>query len=366
MKIARIESFLVGIPYEHGAPKPVLATADGRRTQDAVYVRVETDTGLVSWGEAFGFGACLMSHLAIKRVVAPLAVGRDPTDIPALMTDLFRKTQGMSRNGPVAYALSGLDIALWDLAGKIAGKPVHALLGGAKKQRIPAYASLLRIDTPENVARVTSTAVSRGYKHIKLHERTVDCVAASRAAAGPDVALMLDTNCTWDLKRALEMRDMLRPYNLAWLEEPVYPPDDFASLAKLREAGGVPIAAGENLGNIMDARAMFAAGAVDIVQPDLAKMGGISEIWKVIADARVAGVHVEPHSPLFGPALIATLHVLAATPEDVMCEYYFADLAAVPVGAMGTPKNGYFTVPQGPGLGISIDEAILARYRIED
>ncbi len=365
MKITSVDSFFIGIPYEHGAPKPVLPTADGRTTQDAVYVRVETDAGIVGWGEAFGFGACRMSHLAIQRVVAPLAVGRDPTDIPTLMTDLFRRTHGMSRNGPVAYALSGLDIALWDIAGKIAGKPVHALLGDTKKQRIPAYASLIRLDTPEYVRRVSATAISRGFRHIKLHEREVATVAAARETIGPDVALMLDTNCTWDFRRAREMCDLLRPYNLTWLEEPVYPPDDFESLARLRRDSGTRIAAGENLGNLMDARHAFATGALDIAQPDLAKMGGITEIWKLIGEARAAGVEVEPHSPLFGPALIATLHVIAAVPEDILCEFYFADLEANPLGPMASPKDGFFAIPNGPGLGLSVDESLLSKYRID-
>ncbi|MGE3644551.1 MAG: mandelate racemase/muconate lactonizing enzyme family protein [Beijerinckiaceae bacterium] len=364
MKIASIDSYLVAIPYEHGAPKPVLTAASGRQTQDAVYVRVETENGLTGWGEAFGFGACQMSHLAIGHVVAPLATGRDASDIPALMTSLFRATQGMSRNGPVAYALSGLDIALWDIAGKAAGKPVHAMLGGARRSRIPAYASLLRIGDPEYVAKVTRIALSRGYRHIKLHERTAEAVAAARAAAGPDIALMLDTNCTWDTETALAMCQKLRPYNLAWLEEPVYPPDDFAGLARLRKEGGIPVAAGENLGNVMDVRHCLEMGAVDVIQPDLAKMGGITEMMKAISLASAAGVRLELHSPLFGPALAASQHVLAAIPEETMCEFYFADLEANPMGAAGAPRDGFFDVPQGPGLGIEVDEKLLQSYAI--
>ncbi len=365
MKITGVESFLIGIPYEHGAPKSALATSDGRLTQDAVYIRVATDAGITGWGEAFGFGGCLMSHLAMKRVIAPLAIGCDPRDIPALMTDLYRRTQGMSRNGPVGFALSGLDIALWDIAGKIAGKPIHALLGGARRQTIQSYASLLRIGAPDMVAKVCNIARARGYQHIKLHERTTEAVAAARAALGPDIGVMLDTNCTWDIARALEMCAQLRPYNLAWLEEPIFPPDDFAGLARLRRDGGIPIAAGENLGNTMDLQHAISLGAFDIAQPDLAKMGGITEMWKALDIARRANVRLEPHSPLFGPALIATLHVLAATPEDTLCEFYFADLEHTPVGPLGTPRDGMFTVPSGPGLGVDIDEALLARYRIE-
>ena len=366
MKITKVEPIRLAIPYEHGAPKPGLSGAVGTRTtQDAVYVRVETDAGITGWGEAFGFAACSVTYAAMVRAVAPLALGRDPTDIAALMDDLQRGLKNMARNGPVGFALSGLDIALWDIAGKVAGKPVHALLGGTTKTRIPAYASLLRLNTPEHVTRVCAHALSRGYRHIKLHERTVEAVAAARAAIGPGVPLMLDTNCQWDLGQALDMAHRLRPYDLAWLEEPIYPPDDFEALARLRREAGMPIAAGENLGNLMDIRHIIAAGAVDVVQPDAAKMGGITEIVKALALAETAGVEAEPHSPLYGPALIATLHVLATMKRDVMCEFYYADLEANPIGEIATPRDGHLAVPMAPGLGIEVDEILLARYRVE-
>ncbi|HTK12496.1 MAG TPA: mandelate racemase/muconate lactonizing enzyme family protein [Xanthobacteraceae bacterium] len=359
MKITRVEPTLISVPFDEA-----LASPTGRKRQDAVYVRVETDAGVTGWGEAFGFGACAMSYLALLHVVAPLAVGRDPTDIDTLMTDLRRRTQNMSRNGPVAYALSALDIALWDIAGKIAGKALHVLLGGMRKTEIPAYASLLRLGAPDEVARVARLAVDRGYKHIKLHERTVEAVAAARTAVGSDIGLMLDTNCSWDLNQAVKMAAALQPYDLAWLEEPVYPPDDFDALATLRAQGVMPIAAGENLGNIQDVRHILDAGAVDIVQPDVAKMGGVTEMMKALPMARSAGIKAEPHSPLYGPALIATLHIIAALPEDVMCEFYFADMDATPIGDIATPKDGVFGIPRGPGLGIDVDEDVLKRYRV--
>ena len=364
MKITRVDSWFIGIPYEHGAPKSSLPTAQGRTTQDAVYVRVETDAGIVGWGEAFGFGACQMSHLAVQNVVAPMAIGRDPAGISGLMTEMFRRTQNMSRNGPVTYALSGLDIALWDIAGKVAGKPLHALLGPAGRQRVRAYASLLRIGDARQVHAVSTTARARGYAHVKLHERTLEAVAAARDALGQNIALMVDTNCQWTVEQALEMARAFKHYNIAWLEEPIYPPDDFAGLAKLRREGGVPIAAGENLGNLMDFRHMLTMEAVDVIQPDVAKMGGVSEMMKALELARAMGARVDPHSPLFGPALITTLHILASQPEEPLCEFYFADLEANPIGEWGAPHYGYFDVPQGPGLGVEVDESLLARYRI--
>jgi len=365
MKIRSVEATHVAIPYEHGAPKAVFGIGTTRATMDSVYIRVDTDEGVTGWGEAFGFGACPVTAAAVARVVAPLAVGCEVGDIAALLQDLRRRVQNMGHNGPVGFALSGFDTALWDIAGKVDGKPIHRLLGGAHKKRIPAYASLLRLHTPEHVRNVCGAALGRGFRDIKLHERTVAAVAAAREAIGPDVPLMLDTNCTWTIEQSLEMAHQMRLFNLTWLEEPLYPPDDYEGLARIRRDGGIPVAAGENLGNVGDVRQILSAEAVDILQPDVNKMGGITELRKAVDLARRHGVRVDPHSPFYGPGLIATLHVIASMPEpDVMAEFFYADLEQSPIGAMAYPQGGYFTVPDRPGLGIEVDEAILQRYRI--
>jgi L-alanine-DL-glutamate epimerase-like enolase superfamily enzyme len=270
----------------------------------------------------------------------------------------------MGRNGPVGFALSGIDIALWDIAGKQAGRPLHQQLGGGRRSRIPTYASLLRYGTPEFVARNAAAAAARGYAYVKLHEHTVETVAAARDAIGPGIALMLDTNCAWTPDEAIDMARRLEPYDLAWLEEPISPPDDYAALARLRRAATVPVAAGENAGNANDIKMMIGAGAVDVVQPSVTKIGGIGEMRRAIALAQAHGVRVAPHSPYFGPGLIAMLHVIATMDEDVACERFYCDLAASPLGAAIVAENGFMCVPDGPGLGVEIDERVIGRYRI--
>ena len=363
MKIARIEPFFIGLPYDHGAPKPVLGTGTVRTTMDAVYVRIDTDDGLTGWGECFGFSACPVTVAAFERLLTPLALGRDCDDIAATMLDLRKRTQSSGLNGPVGFALSGIDIALWDITGKRAGKPVHALLGSQGKDRIPTYASLLRLNTPDHVGTVCRIALDRGYRHIKLHERTVEAAEAARGAIGTEVGLMLDTNCTFSPTEATRFARALKPCTLDWLEEPIFPADDYAALAALR-AEGIPIAAGENLGNLNEVRRIIAAGAVDIVQPDPVKMGGISECWKALQLAEQLGVRAEPHTPYYGPGLIAGLHLIAAMKGHVLSEFFFTDLAANPLGAAAIPRDGFLAVPTGPGLGIEIDEDVLRRYRI--
>src|SRR5205823_1047426 len=147
----------------------------------------------------FSHASTPVTMTAISEIVAKLAIGRDPLDIAGVMGDLTRRTQSMARSGPVQFALSGLDIALWDIAGQAQGAPVWRLLGGtARKTTIPAYASLFRLGTPDLVAKVAAAAAARGYRAVKLHEHSVAAAAAARAAIGPDVALMMDTNCFWD------------------------------------------------------------------------------------------------------------------------------------------------------------------------
>jgi D-galactarolactone cycloisomerase len=284
------------------------------------------------------------------------------------MTELYRRTQGMSLKGPVRHALSGLDIALWDIKGKAEGKPIWKLLGGdGMRKQIPVYASLLRTGNPDDVVRLCTSATQRGYRHIKLHERNekvIEAVARARKTVGSDIDLMLDTNCAWLADEVMEKARALLPYDLKWLEEPVYPPDDFAMLARIRQEIGIPLAAGENLGTVQEFGRMLDAGAVDYIQPDVSKFGGICEMMKAVDVAQKRGAFFAPHSPIFGPGLISTLHIAAAMKAESLCEYYYCDLAESPMGDWAIPRDGFFRVPGGPGLGIEVDEDVIARRRL--
>jgi L-alanine-DL-glutamate epimerase-like enolase superfamily enzyme len=365
MKISNIEPILVALPYEHGAPKPARSGMGTWSTQDILLLRVETDSGITGWGEAFSFASSAVTVPAITRLIAKLAIGRDATDIAALMTDLTRRTQSMGRGGPIAFALSGLDIALWDIAGKVAQQPVWHLLGGSGKKTIPAYASLFRLGTPEHVQRVAARAAERGYRQIKLHEHTVENVAAARQAIGPDITLMVDTNCHWTSPQVvIDVCREIEPYRIAWLEEPLYPADAFSELAHIRSQSRVPLAAGENMISFNEVRGAIEAEAIDIVQPSVAKIGGITETWKIMAYAHSKGVRAVPHSPFSGPALIAAMHMIAALPQDIACEHRFCDVAASPVRDWTTSHDGRLTVPEGPGLGFEIDLNVVEKYRV--
>jgi len=161
------------------------------------------------------------------------------------------------------------------------------------------------------------------------------------------------------------MAARLKPYDLAWLEEPVDPVDDYDTMARIRRYTGMPIAAGENIAHAGEARFAMEHGALDVFQPSVTKIGGILAMRDAIAVARQHNVRVMPHSPYFGPGLIATLHVIAAWLPDAMCERFYCDLEATPLAAAAIEaRDGYMQVPQGRGLGIDVDEAIVTRYRV--
>jgi D-galactarolactone cycloisomerase len=363
LKITRVEPILLAVPYEMGGPKPKRTVGTWDK-MECLLVRIDTDAGITGWGEAFGFAVTPVTASAIAHVLGPMCIGRDPEQIPELLAVLRRSTHGMGSSGPVRYALSGIDIALWDIVGKIKGRALHEMLGGAKRSHIPTYASLLPYHDVALVERNTRDAIAHGYQHVKLHETTVDTVAAARGVAGEQIALMLDTNCAWDLPHALEVAPQLEPYNLAWLEEPLYPPNDYAALAHLRSATTIKIAAGENVGSPGEAKRIGDASALDILMPDVAKIGGIEEMLEASAHAYASHMRVEPHSPFFGPAIVATLHILAAMQADALCERFYLDLEAYVLGDATAVHDGTMAVPQGPGLGITVDEDVIARYRI--
>ncbi len=281
------------------------------------------------------------------------------------MADLQRKLHAMGRHGPVSFALAGIDIALWDLL-PAKHKTRRSIACSAAPRGIafrPTQVSCATANLTSSPA-TPQEAIVRGYTAIKLHEHLIETIAPGRDAAGPDIALMVDTNCAWPPDEALEMARKLKAYDLYWLEEPVDPVDDYQAMARIRRDTAMTIAAGENIGHAGEARYAIELGALDIFQPSVTKIGGILAMRKAIAVAKEHGVRVMPHSPYFGPGLIATLHVIAADLPSSLCERFYCELEATPLGDAIAARDGHMNVPQGPGLGIDIDERVIARYRV--
>lgn len=365
MRITKVSglAYRQAIHHRHAV---VQAGANTRHWHETVLVRVETDSGHVGWGEGFGhFGASPVTLAALHNLIAPLCCGAVLKTPQALGAELERKLHPLGASGPVTYALSGLDIALWDVLGKARGQSISAMLAEQPATTLPAYASLIRYAEPDLVAEECRAAVSRGYGAVKLHETTAQAVRAASEVTKPrKLPLMVDVNCAWSVDEALGVLSQLRDIPLHWLEEPTWPPDSLSALGRLRQPGGPAIAVGENAFSRWTLAEMAATGVVDILQPSVTKLGGISGLIEVMRAAKTHSVGVAPHSPYFGPGLAATLHVFAALAPTAWIEHLFYDLETGPFGGDLNPVEGRFKVPQGPGLGVTPDLALLEHLRV--
>ncbi len=364
MKIASVEAVTVDVPFTQAGP-PSGFGGETWNTLACLLVRVETDDGIVGWGESFGYNCIPAVRTALETMVAPHATGLPADDIAGTMDRLQVIFHLFGRYGVTLFALSGLEIALWDIAGKRAGKPLHALLGGTSSTSLPCYASLFKYIDPKVTADVSAAARDAGYGRIKLHEDTLAPILAARDAIGAETPLMVDVNCSW---REDDLGDLVGPLqdaDLLWLEEPVWPPENFLLLAETRDAR-LPLASGENLCTVWQFQHMLDARAVDYTQPSVTKVGGVAEFAAVCEATHAADTAVAPHSPYFGPGFLASLHLIATKAPEAYVERLYVDLEADLFGGRTVPdRNGRLELPDEPGLGCDPDPELLARYRTD-
>ncbi len=361
MKIAKVETQIVDIPFVDGGKGEGITPTTWNRLE-ILLVRVEDEAGNVGWGEGFGYFVVDATKALVDRMIAPLLAGSEVDDIRAWNLETQRRLHLFGRYGVTLFAVSAVDIALWDLAAKRRGLPLYALLGAEVARPVPFYASLVRYADTAIAPRVCARALEQGFTDLKLHEITVPDVAACRAAVGTGVPISVDVNCVWSEDQARAVLAPLRDLGVTWLEEPVFPPEDMGALARLRD-GTLPIAAGENWCTQVQFAQALAAGAVDLAQPSVTKVGGISEFLAVAELCRQAEVPLMPHCPYFGPGLFASLHLATAIEEVRQLEYLFVDPEAylAPLGSLG--PGGSYRASDAPGIGFEPDEAVLERYR---
>ncbi|HTB01346.1 MAG TPA: mandelate racemase/muconate lactonizing enzyme family protein [Bradyrhizobium sp.] len=364
MKITSVSGVVYRQHLKAGSATPKFA-GEGRSAFETLLVKVETDSGITGWGEAFPHRIWPAVKSLLEKLIAPVCIGAEASDIPALMKKLIYHVHGVGRAGPVMYALSGLDIALWDILGKSKNLPIYRLLGGEPCERLPAYASLLKYNDTDIVVRTSEEALGRGYRELKIHEtgRAEITAAAQVLRRHNGGSLMVDVNAPWTPAEALAAVAPLRELGLKWIEEPVWPPEDFEAARQVSRSG-VPVAIGENVLTPADFARLIDSRAVDYVQPSAAKIGGISIMRDIIANANAANMAVAPHSAYFGPGLIATAHLVAALSRAPMVERLYCDLTMSPFGDWYEPVDGHLAVPQGPGLGIDPDPKILEKLRV--
>jgi len=381
MKIADIRVHLLQSPLE----QPFAFSQGWVHRRSATLVEVVSDTGLVGWGEAFaqGLEAPQIAAAAIEHALKPLVLGADPLDIEVLWHRMVHHSRDFGRKGSVVAAISAIDIALWDLAGKHYGQPVHRLLGGAFRTRVQPYATgFYRIRGQGERDRLVDEALAHfeaGFRlmKVKLGYGVDDDIqvirAIARAVEGRGVTLMVDTNHAYGRAEALRLGWVLDELDLRWYEEPVAP-EDIDGYCELRRRLRTPIAGGENEHTLYGFRDLLGRHAVDIAQPDIGSCGGITGARHIVALAQAHGIEVNPHVWGSAVAQAASLQVLAALPvthhslfsREPVLEYdrsshpFRRDLVAAPMELDG----GVVHIPDAPGLGIEVLRATVERFRI--
>jgi L-alanine-DL-glutamate epimerase-like enolase superfamily enzyme len=387
MKIVDIRT----IPLSYPCPVPYCSANLMQTKRDALLVEIETDEGLVGIGEAGTGGGA--AQTVIAKDLAPMLIGQDPLMIEGLWQMMYARTRQYGRRGIVMHGISGIDIALWDLAGKVAKLPVYRLLG-ACRDRVEAYASGGFYQEGKGVDGVAAEAESyraRGFKGMKMKigrnpstqtvlrhlvprsdvcevepEEDIARVAAVRRALGPKAKLMVDVNCAWSPAFAIEMGRAMEPYGLYWIEEPVST-DDIDGSAEVASALATPVAGYETEIGLYGFRDLIVRNAVDVVQPDLAWTGGLSEGRRIAALGQAHHKMVTPHA--FGGAVLlaASLHFAAATPSALVLEFdqnangLRDELLKEPIRV---ERDGTIRLTERPGLGIELDRGAVERYRV--
>jgi L-alanine-DL-glutamate epimerase-like enolase superfamily enzyme len=336
------------LPFHHWTDPPLFAGRP-RTTLDSALVRLETQDGLVAWGESYCVEPRALEAI-FKTLIAPLAEGRSALD-PSLLPAMQRTLHNLGRSGPVVHALAGLDIALWDLRAKRAGVPLYELLGGKRRSRIPAYASLLQYyEDAALLDMVTTRALQEGYTEIKLHERSSAALSVARRAAGADVPIMVDTNCAWLPDEAPGAIAAMREHNPFWVEEPLWPPEDAGALAYLQQSCGVPLAVGENASSAHALMELVDNRSVRYVQPSVIKLG-LTAALGISRQCKGTPVVCAPQVAFFGPGYLASLHLIAAQQREVSLERLYVHLAHTPYQYTVPIEHGWIQVPDTPGLG---------------
>ncbi|MBO6718260.1 MAG: mandelate racemase/muconate lactonizing enzyme family protein [Rhizobiaceae bacterium] len=385
MRISKVQAWWVKIPID--AKRQHRSDFGRLKTFDSAILRIETDDGLVGWGEgknaagsAGTYGSLV--HL-LNNEIGPMLVGRNAGDIVPIWETIYNGVRSelataaghalpeLSRRGLTIAAISAVDIALWDILGKSLGQPVWQLLGGRKSDRLPAYASGGWADAGEIGNQLKSYIDSGGFRAVKMRVGAMDGaphvsaarVRAARKAIGPEVELMVDAHGTYTVADAKRFVHMVADCDLAWFEEPVIA-DDKRGMAEVRAAGPVPIAAGESEATRFAFRELAVLRSADIFQPDPAFCGGITEAMRIGAIASAFNLRFAPHLWAGAPCFFAGLHVCAASPASFVVEY---SLGANPmihdlVEETVKVEDGMIAIPDAPGLGLTISERFLEKH----
>ena len=381
MKITDVQALILESPHDN---RPPAGSEEAHGVKQCLLLKVSTDEGITGWSDVE-----TAPHVGVAAVNAPasgagvfeglksLVIGEDPFEVERLWDKIYRGMIYYGRRGVAMQVLSGFDIACHDIVGKAIGRPLHKLLGGARRDRVRAYASTLFRATPDDMKRACDFYLGRGFTAIKFgwgvfgqdRKRDIALVSAAREAIGSDVDLMVDPG--WMVNRsaydAIELLRALEPYEIFWMEDFLHP-ENYDGYRRVKEAGvKTRLAAGEQEATAWGFHDLITRGKIDVAQPDLSRCGGFTQARKILWEAQRAGVDVCPHAWLTDLLSAASLHLNAVLERSLFLEYNVCDnpmLREVIRHPIPMDKDGMMPVPQGPGLGIEIDEQAAERFRV--
>ena len=374
MKIVDVQAIPLRVP--RGNVKDL----DG--SQDDLLIRIQTDEGIEGIGEVDSLPEVVKAIIEApfshswSAGLRELLVGEDPSDIERLWNKMYQGTIYYGRRAVAINAMSGVDIALWDLKGKTENKPISEVLGGIYRDKIPVYASLYPIgQTPDEIARNAEHAVQRGFHAVKLDGAPIgqnaktdrEILDETRKAIGDRIDLMTDvTEPGWDMKEAIERARLYSDYGVYFLEAP-FGPDELDKYEGLATAVELKIAYGEQNTTRYEFRELIEKGKVDIIQPDVSRVGGITEVRRIAQHAQSAGTILIPHCWKTGISIAANLHLLSTIKNAPYLEFSQPPQSPLRYNLTKTDfsvENGQVRVPSGPGLGIELNESIVEKYRL--
>lgn len=372
MRITNVEAIVVKQPH-------IELIGDG--TQDTVVIKVHTDEGIIGIGEVDSSPyvvkaivetpASHMVCMGLKEVL----IGEDPFDIERLWLKMYEKSYYYGRRSAAIHAISGIDIALWDIKGKALKLPIHKLMGGAFRDKIKAYCSVLMPNDEAEIKEIVEKYIDHGFKAIKFGwgslgqslENDIRLVGAARKYLGDNCDIMIDVGMVWgDAKTALQRCNAIKEFNPYWIEEPLNP-DNLEGYKRLCGLTDLRISAGEEVGTLYEYKELIDGCGIDVVQPDMSRCGGLTIARKVADMAAMHNIPVIPHNFKSGILMSASLQFIAATDNapylEFCCQETVLSKSLITKG-FEIDREGNVAIPQSYGLGIELDEDILEKYTV--
>ncbi len=379
MKIKSIESYILADKLKES----FFFSQWGYSERRICLVKITSDSGHVGWGEGYGPAGVIRAGIEFLQ---PFVIGQNPLETETIWSIMYGRTLDFARRGILVSAMSAIDVALWDLKGKILQQPIHLLLGGKKRDRITPYATGMYFSANINedqgalLAQEAKQYVGLGYKAMKMKvglgiDKDIENVKMVREAIGPEIKLMIDANHAYNLREAVQLARAVEPYSIYWFEEPLSP-EYYSQYAELRTKTSIPIAGGECEYLRYGFQTLLQSNSVDIVQPDICACGGLSEAKKIAVLASVYGTEVVPHTWGTGIAISAALHFVSnldAIPGRLKAPAFYIEYDRTENGLRDElttsemmVKDGIIKISDAPGLGIEVNEEALHKYALKE